>query len=709
MDVVEGRSSEQQENSASPGFDKNQDNSTKMDVTAPLPTQFPVYKQLPFKLISPLLVLLILSLFSAAWLSFIEHQHNQGKLISSKASGIIETISALINTPKFDSNLNKLVTELSLSEEIDFILIVSGNPAKVQYSSQQYLAGVPITEISNRLIPETLRSLLSQQTISPLRQLDGGQLFIATLTEKADKSDSAVVLSFNPKSTSGEITDIATLSTLMVLMLFLTAVVILYIQATRLLKTPIQALQDRLTNKKPVDTSPIQDNELGILIQQYEKSVSNSLLSEHHHEQVLSKLKEELVLAEKHGEQAVHMNSILKQRNKELLQKQQILETKDEAREQFISGKTRDVCSHLSNILKSTYRLKEQSFPPEQQELIAQICNEGNSIYSKIHDISNFSKTDAGIIASENNSKPAADNENTGHDTDTGKPIKVLLVEDYPVNQTVAQCMLQKLNCNVELAENGQQALDCVQAQEYDLVLMDCQMPVMDGYEASQQIRALGNKIKQPPIVAATAHALVGDRQRCLDTGMDDFISKPIQLEELSRIVKQWGSARTKPSIRTSQSSTADSKEHSPHKLHAVEASHAIEASRKEQEPEETTSKNTQDNTETEQIFDKTALSGRLNNDKPLMEAVLQVYIRDSGKLLEQLSLASSEKNENTVSELSHRLKGSSANVGANALCSLSADLYQASKIPDWPRVVDLLAESQDTFEEFKRVSKENA
>ncbi|MFZ5775194.1 MAG: ATP-binding protein [Thermodesulfobacteriota bacterium] len=114
---------------------------------------------------------------------------------------------------------------------------------------------------------------------------------------------------------------------------------------------------------------------------------------------------------------------------------------------------------------------------------------------------------------------------------------RVLLVEDNKVNQLVAKKMLSSLGLGVEVAENGQLALDALAAGGYDLVLMDCQMPVLDGYAATRRFRELGGRI---PVIAMTANAMEGDRQKCLDAGMDDHLAKPVQKETLRAMLLKW-------------------------------------------------------------------------------------------------------------------------------------------------------------------------
>lgn len=118
----------------------------------------------------------------------------------------------------------------------------------------------------------------------------------------------------------------------------------------------------------------------------------------------------------------------------------------------------------------------------------------------------------------------------------------VLLVEDNKVNQLVAKKMLEKLGCTVSVAMNGQEALDMVQKNEYALVFMDCQMPVMDGYESTREIRIYEEKEqkKRLPIVALTANAMKGDEDLCLNAGMDGYLAKPISLDSLERVILNW-------------------------------------------------------------------------------------------------------------------------------------------------------------------------
>ena len=115
---------------------------------------------------------------------------------------------------------------------------------------------------------------------------------------------------------------------------------------------------------------------------------------------------------------------------------------------------------------------------------------------------------------------------------------RALIVEDYPVNQVFARKLLAKFGFStIDLAENGKEALEKVAYHEYDAIFMDCQMPVMDGFEATRILRERGCQL---PIVAMTANAMIGDRERCLKAGMDDYISKPLRLDLLRKIINHW-------------------------------------------------------------------------------------------------------------------------------------------------------------------------
>lgn len=122
----------------------------------------------------------------------------------------------------------------------------------------------------------------------------------------------------------------------------------------------------------------------------------------------------------------------------------------------------------------------------------------------------------------------------------SGGLTRVLLAEDNPVNQMVALRMLERQGCSVAVANDGERALELVKSESFELVFMDCQMPAMDGYDATRCIRALDGDAARIPIIAMTANAMVGDREKCLASGMSDYLSKPVRAGELTDMLQKW-------------------------------------------------------------------------------------------------------------------------------------------------------------------------
>jgi CheY-like chemotaxis protein len=121
-----------------------------------------------------------------------------------------------------------------------------------------------------------------------------------------------------------------------------------------------------------------------------------------------------------------------------------------------------------------------------------------------------------------------------------GSGIRVLLVEDNAVNQKVAARMLERVGLRPDVAANGREAVAMFEMAWYDIILMDCQMPEMDGYAAAETIRRLEHGPRRVAIIAMTAEAIGDARDRCLAAGMDDYIAKPVKLESLTESLRKW-------------------------------------------------------------------------------------------------------------------------------------------------------------------------
>ena len=121
-------------------------------------------------------------------------------------------------------------------------------------------------------------------------------------------------------------------------------------------------------------------------------------------------------------------------------------------------------------------------------------------------------------------------------------PLKILVVEDHAINQQLINLLLKQLGYQPKIVQNGLDAIQELNSDNYDLIFMDVIMPVMDGLQATRQIRANGMNIPPPIIIAMTANALQGDRERCLEAGMNDYIAKPIQPGVVEKVIRKWGS-----------------------------------------------------------------------------------------------------------------------------------------------------------------------
>jgi CheY-like chemotaxis protein len=117
---------------------------------------------------------------------------------------------------------------------------------------------------------------------------------------------------------------------------------------------------------------------------------------------------------------------------------------------------------------------------------------------------------------------------------------RILLAEDNPTNRKVAVKLLEKLGYKAEVAANGQEVLSRLERETYDLILMDCQMPIIDGYAATQEIRRRQGDLQHTIIIAMTANAMKEDRDKCIAAGMDDYVSKPISKDRMQAVLQQW-------------------------------------------------------------------------------------------------------------------------------------------------------------------------
>lgn len=255
----------------------------------------------------------------------------------------------------------------------------------------------------------------------------------------------------------------------------------------------------------------------------------------------------------------------------------------------------------------------------------------------------------------------------------------VLLGEDNPVNQEIALLMLQTLGCTVTVAQNGRDVLDHAKQSTHDLILMDCQMPEMDGFEATRLIREWEQSGSRTPIpiIALTAHATPGDREHCLATGMSDYLSKPFSMERLQAVLSSW--------LRPS---------HTPLKPEAALAP-VSQMSVTRSVPAASPSEPAAD---TSLVVDQKAWKSITSLQRPGKEdalaKILSLYLGDSHDLVTRLREGMQAGDAQAVNQAAHSLKSRSSVLGAvtlSKLCRQFEDLSRQGQLKEAEPLLDQL------------------
>ncbi|HIJ75253.1 MAG TPA: response regulator [Deltaproteobacteria bacterium] len=229
----------------------------------------------------------------------------------------------------------------------------------------------------------------------------------------------------------------------------------------------------------------------------------------------------------------------------------------------------------------------------------------------------------------------------------------VLLAEDNPVNQYVGRTMMEAFGCRVDVASNGSEVLDRMESTRYDIVFMDCEMPVMDGLEATRLIRQREKQQRKPmaAIVALTAHGADEDRSRCLEAGMDDYLGKPFRMLDLSRLMEKW---HVRISVRDSVAS--------------------CQGFQSDSGPPENV---------TENYLDRNSLDNIRSlgpNGPRMLSTVISIYLNDSPILLDRLSEIFDAVDVEGMARVAHSLKSTSARLGATALATMCRQLEDIAR-----------------------------
>ncbi len=249
---------------------------------------------------------------------------------------------------------------------------------------------------------------------------------------------------------------------------------------------------------------------------------------------------------------------------------------------------------------------------------------------------------------------------------DRKRRIRILLVEDDLTNQKVVLSMLDKLGCRAHIATNGREALQALEKARFDIVLMDIGMPEMDGFEATAEIRNPHSAVRNHdvPIIALTAHAMKGYRERCIEAGMDDYVTKPIRPDELVKAIERHISGKAVP--RSAQ---------------GVEARPG------------------QDD-----VFDKSGLIERLDGRVGLCDKLVDIFLDNASTQIADLRKAVKEGNTELVGRHGHAVKGASANMGAKAIERVAFEIERAGNDGELEKARELADRLVTEFDRFRTV-----
>ncbi|MFB2973391.1 PAS domain S-box protein [Aerosakkonema sp. BLCC-F183] len=256
---------------------------------------------------------------------------------------------------------------------------------------------------------------------------------------------------------------------------------------------------------------------------------------------------------------------------------------------------------------------------------------------------------------------------------------KILLVEDTPVNQKVGLNQLKVLGYQADCVNNGQEAIDILASQDYDIVLMDCQMPVMDGYEATKRLRRLYGT--RHTIVAMTANALVGEREKCLAAGMDDYISKPIDINQLQTVLERWVSQLQ---IKKESQKSKVKNQKSPHSWSpGLLVSPTIVASSAD-------------------VIDIERLHQITKGDAEFQAELLQAFVEDGEMYIQEAKQAILSGDCDALARRAHQIKGGSATVAIRLMPDIADWLETQAKLNNLEGADEAIAELESIFENVK-------
>jgi PAS domain S-box-containing protein len=312
---------------------------------------------------------------------------------------------------------------------------------------------------------------------------------------------------------------------------------------------------------------------------------------------------------------------------------------------------------------------------------------------------------------------------------------RILVAEDNPTNQVVAVAILKKLGYGVEAVANGGEAINALSEIPYDLVLMDCQMPEIDGYEVTRWIRSRDSGVRNPdiPIIAMTAHAMKGDRERCLAAGMNDYISKPVQREELAETLARWlaepvgnalgggpqgespapppNSPQSQYSVLSTQPAIGNALRGVPHEsaepaspsgIPEGDALRGVPQGESPAPPPNSPLPAPSSPHATVAVFDEQELLRRLTGDRALGQTVVSGFLEDIPQQVAVLKQRLGEGDAPLAGRQAHAIKGAAATVGAHALREVAFAIEQAGKAGELELATELADQLEKEFERLK-------
>jgi CheY-like chemotaxis protein len=271
--------------------------------------------------------------------------------------------------------------------------------------------------------------------------------------------------------------------------------------------------------------------------------------------------------------------------------------------------------------------------------------------------------------------------------------LKILVVEDNAINQKVVINQLKQLGYLADCVGNGQEALDILAKKEYDIVLMDCQMPVLDGYGATEVLRKREGADRHTVVIAMTANAMKGDREKCLAAGMDDYLSKPVDMTALGAALERWEKSRLSQQEDLAQAKesvepTGVSSQTPPESESSSSSSSRMPASSKSSVPDIAVG----------ELMDMKRLNGVSGGDVEFQRELLEAFMADAVAKLAMIKQALHSNDCQTIVAQAHQLKGASSNVGVPSMQATAKKLEMQAREQNLQGADELVASLENTL-----------